>query len=64
MADLPSMIKGMELSADLIESDMKRQYPTIYIRCSECNKVRRASWSYLKTGWPKCHGQTMRLETR
>lgn len=63
MADLPSMITGMELAMDRIEYDMKRQFPKVRVRCLECNRTQLGSWSYIKTGWPKCHGQTMRLET-
>jgi hypothetical protein len=56
------VIKTMEVSADIIVSDMQSRYPTIRLRCTTCNQTRFGSWSYLKTGWPKCHGETMRLE--
>lgn len=61
---LETVIKAMEFSAATIVADMRRQFPIIRVRCLECGKTRFGSWNYLKTGWPKCHGQTMRLEAK
>lgn len=64
MSDLDKIISAVEFSADTIVKDMNRQYPKPRVRCTVCGDYRLASWKYLKTGWPKCHGLTMRLETQ
>lgn len=56
------IIDAMEFISDVIVRDMRSKYPRILLRCTVCNRTQFGSWSYLKTGWPKCCGYTMRLE--
>ena len=46
----------IETTADAL-SDRQWQ-----LRCDQCGRIEPNGWSYFATGWPDCHGYTMRLE--
>lgn len=34
------------------------------LRCEVCGRVKEPRGAYMSTGWPKCHGYTMRWWTQ
>ena len=58
------LTEAMKFSVDTIVNDMQRQFGTPYLKCVEgCQREEHGDWGYLRTGWPKCCGYTMRLIT-